>query len=99
MKSTTSPALAKALVWMSQRRPRFSVHLFDIRQSSCTHQPPRFWRSGVRRPLWMPMLKLVTHGLIALKFQLSALNGSGNQSCSCAGVGIVGSPAGRPVAV
>ena len=45
------------------------------------------------------MLKLVTHGLIALKFHVSALNGSGNQSWYCAGVGAVGSPAGRPVAV
>ncbi len=45
------------------------------------------------------MLKLVTHGLIALKFHVSALNGSGNQSWNCATVGAIGSPAGRPVAV
>src|SRR6266699_3584795 len=99
MNGTTSPSLANAFVWMSQRTPRLSVHFADIRQSSCSHHPARFCRSGVRRPLWMPMLKLVTHGLIALKFHLSALNGSGNQSWNCAGVGAVGSPAGRPVAV
>src|SRR6185436_19357937 len=99
MNGTTSPSLAKALVWMSQRRPRFSVHFVESRQSSCTHHPARFCRSGVRRPLWMPMLKVLTHGLIALKFQVSASNGSGNQSCICAGVGAVGNPAGRAVAV
>src|SRR5215470_3028034 len=84
---------------MSHRSPMFSVHFVESRQSSWTHHPARFCRSGVRRPLWMPMLKLVTHGLIALKFQVSALNGSGNQSWNCAGVGAVGSPTGRPVAV
>ena len=80
-------------------QPEVERPLADIRQSSCTHHPARFCRSGVRRPLWMPMLKLVTHGLIALKFHVSALNGSGNQSWYWAGVGAVGSPAGRPVAV
>ena len=45
------------------------------------------------------MLKLMIHGLIALKFHVLALNGSENHVCICAGVGIVGSPAGRPVAV
>src|SRR5262245_49722904 len=70
----TDTSLANAPISRSYRTPRFNVRRFEICQSSCA-QPAAFFDVKFTLKSPTPIEYVVTHGEIAARFQVSALNG------------------------